>query len=253
MLIAMFIVRVVYHNVHRSSSSKKKVVSESAPDSSKHHALPQPRLIPIPKPAPRPEITTSKPSLPTSAPQPVSKQQLIAQPPPKPQIAQPKPQLTVSPKPQLTVSPKPQPNPPSSLPVKIPTELTKPRPKPSVVIEQRRPAVAEAHPPRIDVAQLPKDIPGMSHLDAILARNGLGHYISNDFKKHGKEHPLSGGEQQVGPVRPESVEITPNTRVESGENMPSRPSSATSSISHRSILQQQHKQMSNINSVCNIN
>ena len=226
-----------------------KAETEVSVDPLRHQPLPQPIVVPLPIPIPIPDAMPSKPSLPISTPHPVSKSLPVQQLRPKQQMIHPKPQLTVSPKPQPISTPAP--------PVKIPAELTKPRPKPSVVIEQRR--VAEPLLPRIDAVQFAKDVPGMSHLDAILARNGLGHYISNDFKRHGMEPPISAAEQplqirqECAEITPsttvESSEITPSTRVENGENTPSRPSSTTSSISHRSILQQQHKQMSNMNSV----
>lgn len=164
--------------------------------------LRHPFPIPSSKPIPKPELAAAKP-LPVPAPVHL-----------KPNA--PKPQLVGPPKQPAHVPPPP---------VKIPTELTKPRPKPSVVIEQ---PITEPRGPDAKDAQ-----GGMSHLDAILARNGLGHYIGNDYNTK----------------RPEEYLLTENYRrrdrseTKSGENTPSRPSSTSSNISHRTILHQQQKQV----------
>ena len=186
-------------------------------------------VLPPPKPVPKPEVTAVKPvsgqlpaphHMPVSAPVPVSV-------PSKPST--PKPQLIGPPKqPHHSQAPPP--------PVKIPTELTKPRPKPTVVIEQ--PSISDG----MVRADAKENSQGMSHLDAILARNGLGHYIGNDYNtKRPEEYLLTGHDQYRRP--------RDRSETKSGENTPSRPSSTTSNISHRSILQQQHKQINNINSV----
>lgn len=67
---------------------------------------------------------------------------------------------------------------------KIPSEFTKQRPKPSVVVEKS--AARLSLEEQLLSARPKADTPeGMSHLDAILARNGLGCYISSDFSKGG--------------------------------------------------------------------
>ncbi|XP_063681364.1 uncharacterized protein LOC134816452 [Bolinopsis microptera] len=215
--------------VKREKLAAKKRVEEMASAAAAAEAA---RLLPTlpPKPAIKPELVAAKAvtiPLPMSVPEPVPVAATV-----KPrEPSQPKPQLIGPPKLPLTAHPTSH---ATSHPVKIPTELTKPRPKPSVVIEQ----------PITDVLVRPdmKDSAGMSHLDAILARNGLGHYIGNDYNtKRPEEYLLAQGHEQYR--RRERSE------TKSGENTPSRPSSTTSNISHRSILQQQHKQINNINSL----
>ena len=218
--------------VKREKLAAKKRAEEMAAAAAAAEAA---RLLPAlpPKPAIKPEMVAAKAAtipLPISVPEPVPVAVTV-----KPrEPSQPKPQLIGPPKLPLTAHPTSH---APSHPVKIPTELTKPRPKPSVVIEQ----------PITDVLVRPdmQDSAGMSHIDAILARNGLGHYIGNDYNtKRPEEYLLAQGHEQYR--RRERSE------TKSGENTPSRPSSTTSNISHRSILQQQHKQINNINSVCKL-
>ena len=173
------------------------------------------------------EAANSKPS----TPQPKPKLDPIPVKPPAqlpPKLPPPKPQLTIPPPIKL-------PNSIPPAPVKITTELTKPRPKPSVVIEQRHPDLGG-----VEGKETPGG-PGMSHLDAILARNGLGHYIGNDFSGGSKSRSESEYlEQYRYGERGEGTRSEPG---KVGEGVPSRPSSTNSTISHRTILQQQQKQV----------